>query len=285
MMRGLVAFLAALLLAACGEAERNARAPSPALWEVSDAEGHKGWLFGTVHALPDGTEWQTPLLMAILEQTGVLVVEVSDLGQSDLATQAFSALAVTPGLPPLLSRVPAADRPALAAALDRADMDEAEFASTESWAAALIIANADRVGEVANGVDRALLARGLPILSLESFAEQFAIFDQLAPEDQQVLLVETAEDADPAEERALIEAWAAGDDETLRREIDSGFLTDPELRRALLDRRNRAWVEEVAPLLEEDHRPFVAVGAAHLLGPGGLPALLEARGFKVRRLQ
>lgn len=284
MIRRLVAIAAALLLAACG-AEPEGDGPSPALWEVSDQEGHKGWLFGTVHALPDGLEWQTPLLLSTLDKTGVLVVEVSDIGASRMAQQAFVALAASRDLPPLLSRVPEADRPALAAALERAGMAESDFAATESWAAALMIANADRTGEVENGVDRSLLSRGLPVMSLESFGEQFGIFDALAPADQQVLLVETAEDADPAEERAMVEAWAAGDLATLSKEIDTGFLTDPELREALLVGRNKAWADEVAPLFARDSRPFIAVGAGHLLGPEGLPELLKARGFTVKRLQ
>ena len=280
-----IALMAALLLAGCGEPAPDAPAPAPAMWEVTRADGQKAWLFGTVHALPDGLAWRTPLLSSVLEETDLLVVEVSDLGNSNLAEQAFTALATTPGMPPLLSRVPAADRANLAAALERVDMDEAQFASTETWAAALIIANAERTGEVANGVDRALLSHGLRVSALESFGKQFAIFDRLAPADQQVLLVETAQDADPAEERAMVEAWAAGDTEALQREIDSGFLTDPELRQALLIARNDAWTVEVVRLLDGGYRPLVAVGAAHLLGPEGLPALLAARGYTVRRIQ
>jgi uncharacterized protein YbaP (TraB family) len=284
MIRKLVSIAAALLLAACG-GEPDAPEPSPALWEVSDAEGHKGWLFGTVHALPDGLAWRTPLLVSTFDKADLLVVEVSDLGATDLAQQAFSALAVSPDLPPLLSRVPAADRPALAAAIARAGMTEAQFANTETWAAALQIANVERTGETENGVDRALLTLGLPVTSLESFAEQFAIFDQLAEEDQRVLLTEAAEQPDPAEERAMVEAWAAGDTRTLQREIDSGFLTDPVLRQALLIGRNEDWAEQIADIFAKNRAPFIAVGAGHLLGPEGLPALLEAKGFTVKRIQ
>src|SRR5690606_3607093 len=149
----LATLAAALWLASCsGEPERNWPEASPALWEVAGPQGEKGWLFGTIHALPDGAEWRTPLFEAAIGQAGLLVVEVSNLGDAEVASQAFTAFAAGRELPPLLSRVPAEHRPALAAALDRADIEESELTSTDSWAAALLIANASRAGKTANGV-------------------------------------------------------------------------------------------------------------------------------------
>jgi uncharacterized protein YbaP (TraB family) len=283
--RQLLALAGAVALAACGTSERDWPAPSPALWEVTGPDGSHGWLFGTIHALPDGAEWRTPRLDAALDDAGVLVVEVAALGDEAAASEAFEAVASSPGLPPLLQRVPAVDRPMLAGALDRAGIDEADLARTESWAAALLIANRARQGEADNGVDRGLLAQGLPVIGLESHAVQFALFDGLAEDDQAVLLAETAREAAEARGDRLAEAWLTGDLAVLEREMQRGILADPELRRVLLTARNAAWAERVAGLLAAQRRPFVAVGAAHLLGDEGLPALLAGRGYTVRRIQ
>jgi len=285
MIRRLASIAALLLLAACG-AEPQGPQPSPAMWEVTDKDGHTGWLFGTVHALPDGTAWRTPLLADVLDKSNLLVVEVSDLGATNLAQQAFVALAASANQPPILSRVPAGDRDALAAAIDRAGMKESDFTNTETWAAALQIANARRTGQVENGVDVALLATGKRVYPLESFAQQFAMFDHLAEADQRVLLAETAKDeSNPDEEQQMVDAWVRGDTRTLRREIDTGFLTDPELREALLVSRNEDWTDQIAMIFDKGRSPLIAVGTAHLLGPEGLPALLEKRGFTVKRIQ
>jgi hypothetical protein len=100
-----------------------------------------------------------------------------------------------------------------------------------------------------------------------------------------VLLIEAARDSRAAPKRELVESWLTGDLATIERRLQGGILTDPELRQTLLVERNQAWADRIAALLAQHRRPFVAVGAAHMLGDDGLPALLAARGYTVRRIQ
>ena len=72
---------------------------------------------------------------------------------------------------------------------------------------------------------------------------------------------------------------------TIEAETSRGMLADPELRAALFTQRNRKWSERVAELMQGGASPFVAVGAAHMAGSDGLPAMLAAKGFRVRRVQ
>ncbi|WP_121119150.1 TraB/GumN family protein [Croceibacterium ferulae] len=282
-MRRLVAALLLSLLAACGRSDWPK--PAPALWQVTGQAGQEGWLFGTIHALPDGADWRTPVLDDALEQAGRLVVEVDNLADTRAMQAAFARRAYTPGLPPLPARVPPADRPALLAALDDAGLDGGELTPLEDWAAALTLANALRRGDVTYGVDRALIAGSHRVIGLESVDEQLALFDTLPAAAQAALLRDAVREAGTPDDGARIRAWLTGDTAALEQDAATGLLADPVLRQRLQTSRNHAWLPAITGLLDDGTRPFVAVGAAHMLGPDGLPALLRARGYTVTRIQ
>jgi uncharacterized protein len=282
----LAAALASLgALAGCGAPERDWPPPSPALWEVTGENGEHGWLFGTIHALPDGVEWRTERFAQAFAQADLLLVEIGNLGDADEARKTFAAYSRGTPQPALSTRVPAADRHALAVLMAKAGMTDDDFWDVETWGAALILANAARESESENGVDRALLGAGKPTEGLETFATQFARFDGLAEEQQRALLAGMAHEADSDRATDEIEAWLTGDLPVLEGQAERGFLRDPALREALLTGRNRLFDAGIALALERGHRPFVAVGAGHMLGEDGLPALLAARGYTVRRIQ
>jgi uncharacterized protein YbaP (TraB family) len=62
----------------------------------------------------------------------------------------------------------------------------------------------------------------------------------------------------------------------------------PELAReyddALYNSRNLGMVDKIIAMLERGPTTFVAVGAGHLLGPTGVVELLQAKGYKLRKL-
>ena len=136
-------------------------------------------------------------------------------------------------------------------------------------------------------------AQGMPIVELESMAEQMALFAELSPQAQEAMLrvtIDGVTNGQAAEEiAALINAWTAGDVDGITRSVlDELAGLPPEaaqaLRERLYDRRNVAMARRVVLMLEGDTPHFVAIGAGHLIGPTGLPELLRSRGFTVRRL-
>lgn len=291
-MRAALVLLASLALAACGQGPRRADlpAPSPALWRVTAPDGRPaGWLFGTIHALPEGAKWRTPAIDQAIVDADLLVVEAKDLDNEGKLSAIFTRLSHSADLPPLSQRVPAAMRGRLQALLAKGGYREADFKAIETWGAAIMLAQLadDSIGE--NGVDRALLTdfKARPIEELEGVEGQFAIFDRLPEADQRDLLGAVVEEdtMDAADSARLAKLWLAGDMDSIAREGDDGMLADPQLKQALLVNRNKAWADKLLALYKAGKRPLVAVGAAHLAPPDGLPELLAAKGYKVARVR
>lgn len=83
----------------------------------------------------------------------------------------------------------------------------------------------------------------------------------------------------------MIEAWRTGNNKGLSELFVEDMLKEaPEVYDSLLKQRNMNWLPQIEAMLEDAKREFVLVGAAHLVGPDGLLALLEAKGFEVSQL-
>lgn len=283
--RSLLGVLGALWLTGCSApAEPDWGEPSPALWQADGPDGELLWLFGTIHALPDGVSWRSDPLEDAIAQSDLLLVEIADLNTAQLQAT-FKELSNTPGQAPLSQRVDSAGRPALLALMDNAGMDNGDFAAIETWAAALMLAGAVRESDTANGVDRALIDGADDVAGLETITGQFSIFDGLPEKDQADFLVLTARSSAANDGQVAAREWYGGNIATLDDLVRRPLLEYPALHAALMTDRHARWMTAIDQQLALGRRPLIAVGAAHMLGEEGLPQMLEARGFTVRRLQ
>ena len=277
--------LPALALAACAQPPQPA---DPALWRIDGPGGERGYLFGTIHALERPAAWRTAAVDRALRDADRIVVEVARVGDAGAMRASFEQLAHSPDQPPLAQRVPPVLRGRLGVAMDRAGLGGDCCGDLETWAAALMLARPDERGS-RNGIDRAVIAAAgaRPVIELEGAAAQLGVFDRLAEADQRDLLAAVVAEAGApgGEQPGLDEAWRKGDMARIEAETRRGMLADPELRAALFTGRNRAWAQRIAALLGQRSRPFVAVGAAHMAGPEGLPAMLAAMGYRVDRIE
>ncbi|MEL7445997.1 MAG: TraB/GumN family protein [Pseudomonadota bacterium] len=287
----IVALIAAVLaLSSCDSRPAEDFAdPSPIFYEIANPDGEiEGWLLGTIHALPDGTPWRTAEIDAVIEEADLLVVEVADLENASERQAIFSRLAAAPGHTDLAERIDPAMRPELFALVDRSGYTAFELSAVDTWAVALMLAQVGMTGKPSNGVDLSVIREfdNRTVLEFEGVEKQLSIFDQL-PETEQRDMLEAviAEVADRQEDPAkLRRAYLAGDVDVLVEATETGLMADPELREAILVQRNRNWMDDLALLLDKSERPLIAVGAAHLVGPDSLNAMLGAQGYKIRSL-
>ena len=137
-----------------------------------------------------------------------------------------------------------------------------------------------------------LIARRQTVLSLETPEQQVALL--VAPRPAEVATVVRRgldELEDPATRRValrLAEHWAASDLAAIENFAQWCGCLESEAERqahqAGVLARNPAMAERIAALHQRGARVFAAVGALHMTGPEGLPALLARRGFQVELL-
>ena len=127
------------------------------------------------------------------------------------------------------------------------------------------------------------------ILQLETLEQQLSLlFNQ--PLDVQVAVLEQAlEELDSLETTtsALVRAYFHGDDATLFALMDEQAGDHPltkAFNAQLIDQRNRNMAKKIKGYLDTNESYFVLVGAAHLVGPTSIIALLQRAGFKGTRL-
>ena len=295
MFRALFLACCTFAFAACsvGVAKPPPAPPAkPALWKVVDADTTI-YLFGTIHLLPKGTRWAGPALNAALGRSQQLVLETILDDPAKLGAT-MAKIGASPGLPPILSRVPPAKRAALNAAITRSGVSMRTLDRMETWAAALALSSASLAAadlSHAEGVEAQLTAAfkraGKPIGGLETPAQQLGYFDRLPEAVQRKFLISVAEDSTgiKREFAAMIAAWRQGDVRKIAMTFDDEMRLTPELAEALLRRRNAIWADWVAARMAKPGTVFVAVGAGHLAGKGSVDALVARKGLKVVRVQ
>lgn len=284
----LVAGCAAQTQQASGAAEMR-----PALWRLADADTTI-YLFGTIHTLPEGVEWRTARLEEALTASQELVTEIQLDGNEAAAAAAMMRLAMRPGLPPLLERVPEEHREELRQAVAASGVPASVFDNMKSWGAAMMLAVIafQRAGLNAElGVDRQLTATfreaNKRMGALETIEEQLGFFDGLPEETQRQFLVAVLETPEELRREfdAMLAAWRAGDTQAIARTFDDETMISPELRERLMTRRNARWAEWLQRRMAQPGTVFVAVGAGHLAGRDSVQRMLRQRGLRARRVQ
>ncbi|MCG8589252.1 MAG: TraB/GumN family protein [Proteobacteria bacterium] len=287
---------AAFVVALACTSEPAAPPPvSPSFWRVEGPDQSEIYVLGSVHVgHRSGFSWPNHI-EAAFARAATLVVEV-DLRDEALAEVSARSMF----LPPDENLRTALGEPLWKRVEERAialQLPPAMLLRVKPWAAALALAEAQfaELGyEAEGGVDLAFLQRARDtksVAALETAAQQLSLFDDLGEEAGRALLEEILQErAGLAEQvEAMMDAWARGDDEALEQWVFGAPDNVPEevtrrIHERLYYARNEAMAARIAVLATEVEGPlFVVVGAGHVVGPRGLPALLAARGYATER--
>lgn len=277
-------------------------APGPAMWRIAD-DDTEIFLFGTIHVLPPGINWQRVEVENVLETADVVFFETSerDLG-SDAYLTFFQAGMAGPGegIHDVLSE----DQfELLSGALSEFGLNIDSFKGQQPWFTALMLSSIamEMQGHLADyGVEtwiEARLAFNRDVRSLESGADVANALSDLPVDVQISMLLDGLEDTDTAETtsaltqdatyvvEASIKAWLKGDTDLLYQLVVEEMESEmPELYDVMFTERNLNWTNKLdALMIAETGRFFVAVGSGHLVGPDSVVAMMESRGWDAER--
>ena len=284
-MRFALVLTAALAWAGAARAE-------PVLWRIRDGNSSVV-LLPSVHALPPDVQWRGPKVAEALEGAELVVFEF-DQDPSPAQRQAIwdklAELGRASDGRTLSSRLSAGGRERLDRHARALNIDPAFLEPLKPWYASMLLEQAaDRRdgARMGLGVEQTIVAeRGGR--RLESFEGVRDVAGTIAatPEAEALgrlesLLSELDRPVRRTREHALERAWAQGRMEPVERMVEAQARSAPGLHRRLVVERNRRWAARIADLLNGSEDVLVVVGAAHFVGPDGLPALLRARGIVV----
>ena len=260
------------------------------LWRIS-RDGRDSFLFGTIHA--GRPEWFAlgPRTEASLFRTGALALEINVTDPAVLAALQAPMQGAPRALPAELVQ---SLRAAWAAeCLPATDLEQG---AAEYHAMRLAVAQAQRQGLFPlYGAESVLLMRSLraerPVVGLESVQTQLSALMARNDDEAAIMVREMlAELQRPLAIRSLerlAKAWETGDLKDLETYADwcdcLNTVSEREAYARLVDGRNPGMADAIERL-HGRASVFAAVGALHLVGTQGLPALLMARGFVVTRV-
>jgi uncharacterized protein len=135
------------------------------------------------------------------------------------------------------------------------------------------------------GVEAVLSARAKelnkPTFYLEQQAAGFKGLSAVPLEEQVRFLSRAVYDAEEgyADVVRLHDAWIANRPTDMEFMYEKGMRLTPGVFTAMIPARNKAWLSHLLRFARGGRKVVAVVGALHMLGPEGLPLLLEQKGF------
>ncbi len=290
--------LAALLLAGLAPIPRLAAQESTSVkkglfWKATSGNNTL-YLLGSIHV---GSKEMYPLPKEFEDAfaaSKVLIVEV-DITKVDM--QQMQAMVMSRGMysgdDSLWNHVGPDVKKSLEDFGDKYQMPAMVLAKMKPWLVAVTISMIPMVknGMDPNlGIDKYFLDKAAAdpqkkIVELETAEWQMNLLAGFSDDVQAKELASAIDQANKSIDhlKKVEDLWKAGDPD----KIDAALHEEagpPEVEKALLTDRNPHMADVAEQYLKGKDQAFMVVGAAHLVGKGGVVAMLEKRGYKVQQV-
>jgi len=284
-----LAFAAAVCAPLAAQTARTATTAKNFLWKVESATGAL-YLAGSVHALSADIYPLNPAFERAFNASQTLVEEIDlgDLGQLTSPLTILGKGMYQDGR--TFDQAVSKETAALVAERVKDMIPFEMLRPMKPWMVDLTVTAIElqKEGLDANlGLDKHFFdeakAAGKRVIGLETAESQIDRLDQLPAAVQEQMLRSSLEDLDAERKnlKSIVAAWRRGDSAALQQLLLAGIANYPAAYASLLVERNRNWMPQLESCLAARNSCFVVVGAAHLVGPDGLLAMLQKRGYRL----
>ena len=291
-----IGVLTLLALAGCGEESRAQPYSDARLWRIERDGAEPSFILGTMHVTDPDVTALSPAIQQAFDSTETLAVELT----MDAMTQAKLAKAMLASdFAWMDHRLDERQRRLLADVAGQYDIAVTQLRLLQPWAVAAMFsfppAELQRQMNGSKPLDLQLMdkakASGKKLIALEKVEEQLDAFTDYSEQEQIQILTQTLENVSRVDKdfARMKDAYLRGNLADLNALADEGFAElDPglseQIQRRLIGDRNRTMADRLEPLLNDGHI-FVAVGALHLPGDGGVLNLLAQRGYRITAVE
>lgn len=266
----------------------------PMLWRIDGSAGDV-YLLGSVHLLKETDYPLAPEIEAAYAEAEELVFELSPADmRSGAAGARMMRMGALPAGESLREHVSDETWAAVQAYVDGGGyLPLSAIERMRPWMLALTLsvmqmqrAGLDPVFGIEQHFLRKLDADGKLGAGMETIDQQLALFAEASAREQDEQLHKTLQELPEMEAQLdqMRRLWRSGDADGLHALVSEEMDEYPAVYDRLIVERNRAWIPQVEAQLADEGDELVIVGAAHLVGPDGVVALLRARGHTVERI-
>ena len=289
---GLTICAAAVAAAATVAAQSASAQGKSFLWKVQS--GTKVvYLAGSVHALSADVYPLSSAFERAFATSDTLVEEI-DMAEAESLAIAPTILAKGMYLDGRrFDSVVSKDTAAMVTArLKDSGMPAEMFQAMKPWMVMLMVSalEAQKAGlDPSLGLDKHFYDRaktaGKTIIGLETAESQIDRLDRMPDTLQEQLLRSSLSEMETTRNglKEIVAGWRRGDHAGLEKTLLSDFKEYPAAYRSLIVERNQNWVPQIDACLARPKPCMVVVGAAHLVGPDGLLALMQRKGYHIEQ--
>ncbi len=252
------------------------------------------YILGSVHLMKAGSRRLSPIIEKSFKRARKLVLEVSpDAMNRPKVVQALRKKGMFHDGKTLKQTLSKETYDLAKKRTAELGMNIEQMAKFKPWSLSTVISSAQmaQLGYDPNqGVDKYFANKAKKarkeIVALETMEYQFACFDDMTPETQELMLLQTLKDvkAMESEFNQIVGSWAAGNIKAMESVLLESFGEYPEVYNRLIVERNHNWLPHIESYLAQGDSVMVVVGALHLVGKDGLIELLKQKGYTVEQL-